>query len=66
MFKLSQGEYVPCELLETQLTSSPYVSQIWIHGESTDNFIVAVVVLADVVIIAIVVHAHAFSILLQN
>jgi len=44
IFKLSQGEYVPCELLETQLTSSPYVSQIWIHGESTDNFIIAVVV----------------------
>ena len=44
MFKLSQGEYIPCELLETQLTSSPYVAQVWIHGESTDNFIVAVVV----------------------
>jgi len=44
IFKLSQGEYIPCEQLETQLTSSPYVSQIWIHGESTDNFIIAVVI----------------------
>jgi len=44
IFKLSQGEYIPCEQLETQLTSSPYISQIWIHGESTDNFIIAVVI----------------------
>jgi len=44
LFKLAQGEFVPCELIETLFTHSPAVAQAWVHGESTDTFVVAIIV----------------------
>jgi long-chain acyl-CoA synthetase len=44
MFKLSQGEYVCAEYLENLFGQSTLIAQIWIHGEPTDAFVVAVVV----------------------
>ena len=44
LFKLSQGEYIPAELLETTFSHTPLVAQVWIHGDSSESFIVALVV----------------------
>ena len=44
LFKLTQGEYVPADYLETIFGQSPLVSQIWVHCESTDSFTIAIVV----------------------
>ena len=44
IFKLSQGEYVPVEMVELTYSYSPYISQIWVWGNSNDSFLVAVVV----------------------
>lgn len=44
LFKLSQGEYIPAELLETTFSHTPIIAQIWIHGDSNESFIVAFVV----------------------
>jgi len=41
IFKLSQGEYIQAEVLEG-LYKTKYISQLWIHGYSTEDFIVAV------------------------
>jgi len=44
LFKLSQGEYVAVERVENVLSRAPLVSQIFVHGQSTENCVVAVVV----------------------
>eukprot|EP01107_Rhizomastix_libera_P005779 TRINITY_DN1966_c0_g1_i1.p1 TRINITY_DN1966_c0_g1~~TRINITY_DN1966_c0_g1_i1.p1 ORF type:complete len:763 (+),score=214.16 TRINITY_DN1966_c0_g1_i1:2-2290(+) len=44
IFKLSQGEYIAAEKLENVYGRTRGVAQVWIHGESGDSFIVAVVV----------------------
>merc|ERR1711935_515583 len=44
IFKLSQGEYIAPEKLENIYTTSPYVSQIYVHGESTEAWLMAVIV----------------------
>jgi len=44
IFKLSHGEYVAPEKLENVLVKSKYVQQIFIHGESLENYVVALVV----------------------
>jgi long-chain acyl-CoA synthetase len=45
LLKLSQGEYVAVERVENVITSScPLVAQAFVHGVSTENYIVAVVV----------------------
>lgn len=44
IFKLSQGEYVAVEMVELTYSYSPYISQIWVWGNSNDPFLVAVVV----------------------
>lgn len=44
IFKLSQGEYVAPEKLENTLNNHAYVSQIFIHGDSLESFIIAIIV----------------------
>lgn len=34
IFKLSQGEYIVPEKIETIYHKSPYVNQVFVHGES--------------------------------
>lgn len=44
IFKLSAGEYVAVEKIENALLSDPYVSQIFVYGDSNQSVVVAVVV----------------------
>lgn len=44
IFKMSQGEYIAAEHLESVYGKSPLVCQIWIYGNSFKSFVVAVVV----------------------
>ena len=43
-FKLSQGEYVAAEKLEMIYSKSKFVSQVFVYGDSTRNFLIAIVV----------------------
>ncbi|KAI5966203.1 uncharacterized protein KGF55_000512 [Candida pseudojiufengensis] len=43
-YKLSQGEYVSPEKIETiYLSQFPYIQQLFVHGDSLHNFLVAIV-----------------------
>jgi len=44
LFKLSQGEYVSPEKVEGIAGKSQLVGQIWVHGTSTESFLLAVIV----------------------
>lgn len=44
IFKLSQGEYVAPEKLENVLQKSKYVAQIFVHGESLQSYVIAIIV----------------------
>jgi len=44
LFKLAQGEYVAPEKIENALGNSAFVNQIFIHGDSTQSYVVAIVV----------------------
>ena len=44
LLKLSQGEYVAVEKIENILGRASLINQIYVHGESTQNFVVGIVV----------------------
>ena len=44
IFKLSIGEYIAPEKLENVYCKGQYVSQIYVHGESLESYLIAIVV----------------------
>jgi len=44
LFKLQQGEYVAPEKIENVLTFSPWVTQIFVYGDSYQTYLVAILV----------------------
>ena len=44
IFKLSQGEYVAVEVLESAYKKNLSIEQIWVYGNSFENCLVAIVV----------------------
>ncbi|PNW73635.1 hypothetical protein CHLRE_13g566650v5 [Chlamydomonas reinhardtii] len=52
IFKLSQGEYVAVEALESTYKKTSVVEQVWVYGNSFESCLVAVVVPAKDVITA--------------
>ena len=43
-FKLAQGEYVAAEKLEIIYGGSPFIAQIFVHGDSLESYLVAMIV----------------------
>ena len=43
-FKLTQGEFIAVEKLEIAYAQSPFVAQIFVYGDSTRSYLVAIVV----------------------
>ena len=44
IFKLQQGEYVAPEKIENVLSDSSYIEQIFVHGDSLQNYLIAIIV----------------------
>lgn len=44
IFKLSQGEYIAPEKLENVYVQSPFIQQIFVYGDSLQNYLVSIVV----------------------
>lgn len=44
IFKLSQGEYIIPDKVEQALTSSPFIAQVFVYGDSLQHFLVAILV----------------------
>jgi long-chain acyl-CoA synthetase len=45
IFKLSQAEYIAPEKIENVLKLCPHIIQSWVYGKSTENYVVALIVL---------------------
>ena len=43
-FKLSQGEFIAVEKLETAYIKSDFVSQLYVYGDSSRSYLVAIIV----------------------
>lgn len=48
IFKLSQGEYVAPEKVENILVQSPWLGQVWLHGDSLNNHCLLFAVVDDI------------------
>ena len=48
IFKLSQGEYVAPEKVENILVQSPWLLQVWIHGDSLQNHCIMIACVDDI------------------
>ena len=44
LFKLSQGEYIVPDKLENKFAQSHYIAQIFVYGDSFQNYVVAIIV----------------------
>ena len=44
IFKLSQGEYIAPEKLENVYIQSGFIAQIFVYGDSLQNYLVSIVV----------------------
>lgn len=42
LFKLSQGEYIAPEKLESEYVKSPWLQQVWVHGDSLHDYLLLI------------------------
>lgn len=47
IFKLSQGEYVAPEKVENILVQSPWLGQVWMHGDSLNNHCIMIAIVDE-------------------
>jgi len=56
IFKLGQGEYISPEALEAIYGKSKFVNQIWVHGDSLETSLVAVISVTKLTLSGIAEH----------